>query len=53
MDKGENEEVSLKDIKEVLSLFPEFAKKWQGKQDLAMAEEPHVRRRLRSFPKIQ
>ncbi len=37
MDKGENEEVSLKEIKEVLSLFPEFAKKWQGKQDLAKA----------------
>lgn len=37
MDKGDNEESSLKDIKEVLSLFPEFAKKWQGKQDLAKA----------------
>ncbi len=37
MDKGENEEVSLNDVKEVLSLFPEFAKKWQGKQDLAKA----------------
>jgi len=37
IDKGENEEVSLKEIKEVLSLFPEFAKKWQGKQDLAKA----------------
>ncbi len=37
MDKGDNEESPLKDIKEVLSLFPEFAKKWQGKQDLAKA----------------
>ncbi len=37
MDKGDNEEESLKAIKEVLSLFPEFAKKWQGKQDLAKA----------------
>jgi hypothetical protein len=37
MDKGENEEVSLNDVKEVLSLFPELAKKWQGKQDLAKA----------------
>jgi len=37
MDKWDNEEVSLKDIKDVLSLFPEFAKKWQGKQDLAKA----------------
>jgi tetratricopeptide (TPR) repeat protein len=37
MDKGDSEELSLKNIKEVLSLFPEFAKKWQGKQDLAKA----------------
>ncbi len=37
MDEGDNEEPSLKDIKEVLSLFPEFAKKWQGKQDIAEA----------------
>ncbi len=37
MDKGDNEESSLKNIKEVLSLFPEFAKMWQGKQDLAKA----------------
>lgn len=37
MDNGDSEEASLKDIKEVLSLFPEFAKKWQGKQDLAKA----------------
>ena len=37
VDKGDNEETSLKNIKEVLSLFPEFAKMWQGKQDLAKA----------------
>ncbi len=27
------------EIKEVFNLFPEFAKKWQGKQDLAIAKE--------------
>jgi len=37
MDKGDNEEPSLKEVKEVLSLFPEFAKMWQGKEDLAKA----------------
>ncbi len=36
MDEGDSEEPSLKDIKEALSLFPEFAKKWQG--DLGIAE---------------
>ena len=62
MDKGENEEVSLKDIKEVLSLFPEFAKKWQGKQDLAKARNlmfkgdyeaslKYNREALRQFPR--
>ncbi len=29
---------SLEGIKDVLSLFPEFAKKWKGKQDLAIAK---------------
>ena len=37
MDEGDNEDPSLKNIREVLSLFPEFAKKWQGKQDIAEA----------------
>ena len=37
MDEGDNEEPSLKDIKKVLSLFPEFAKEWQGKQGIAEA----------------
>ncbi len=37
MDKGDNEESSLKDIKEIVSLFPEFARMWQGKQDIAKA----------------
>ncbi len=32
---GEKE--PIKDIKDVLHLFPQFAKKWQGKQDLAKA----------------
>ncbi len=32
-DKG-----TLEEIKEVLNLFPEFAKKWQGKQNLAIAK---------------
>ena len=36
MDK-EGEKAPLKDIKDVLNLFPQFAKKWQGKQDLAKA----------------
>ncbi len=36
MDK-EDEKAPLKDIKDVLNLFPQFAKKWQGKQDLAKA----------------
>ncbi len=62
MDKEENEEVSLKEVKEVLSLFPEFAKKWQGKQDLAKASAlmfkgdyeaslKHNRKVLRQFPR--
>jgi hypothetical protein len=62
MDKEENEEVSLKEVKEVLSLFPEFAKMWQGKQDLAKASAlmfkgdyeaslKHNRRVLRQFPR--
>ncbi len=37
IDKEDNEEEPLENFKEVLSLFPEFAKKWQGKQDLAKA----------------
>ena len=37
MDEGDNEEPSLNNIREVLSLFPEFAKEWQGKQDIAKA----------------
>ncbi len=62
MDKGDNEESSLKDIKEILSLFPEFAKKWQGKQDLAKARTlmfkgdykaslKHNKEVLRQFPR--
>ncbi len=62
MDKGNNEESSLKDIKEILSLFPEFAKKWQGKQDLAKARTfmfkgdyeaslKHNKEVLRQFPR--
>ena len=34
----EDNKGSLEEIKEVLTLFPEFAKKWQGKQDLAIAK---------------
>ena len=37
MDSGYNVESPLKDINEVLSLFPEFAKEWQGKQNIAKA----------------
>ncbi|MCP4252157.1 MAG: tetratricopeptide repeat protein [Candidatus Scalindua sp.] len=37
IDKEDNEVEPLENFKEVLSLFPEFAKKWQGKQDLAKA----------------
>ena len=62
MDEGDNEEPSLKDIKEVLSLFPEFAKKWQGKQDIAKARTlmfkgdyeaslKHNKEVLRQFPR--
>jgi hypothetical protein len=61
MDEGDNEEPSLKDIKEVLSLFPEFAKEWQGKQGIAEAKtlmfkgdfEASIKRNkdvLRQFP---
>lgn len=37
MDEGDNEEPSLNNMREVLSLFPEFAKEWQGKQNIAEA----------------
>jgi hypothetical protein len=34
----EDSKGSLEEIKGVLGLFPEFARKWQGKQDLAIAK---------------
>ncbi len=34
MDEGDNEEPSLNNIREVLSLFHEFAKEWRGEQDI-------------------
>jgi len=37
MDDGDNEEPSLNNIKDSLSLFPEFAKEWQGKQNIVEA----------------
>ncbi len=63
MGKGDNEEVPLENFKEVLSLFPEFANKWQGKQDLAKARAlmfkgnyeaslKYNRNVLKQFPRI-
>ncbi len=35
---AEDSKGSLVEIKEALSMFPEFARKWKGKQDLAIAK---------------